>query len=97
MGRKPKRCPKKCERHRFLLKPVAYFAHLSRDLDACFCPSSLKDPSITPTFNKDNCYFTSGFYLPVDYVRDILVSKSVKKMRISTVRTMSVAKWKICS
>lgn len=68
MGRKAKRCPKKCVKHSFLLKPVHYSANFSRELQASFCPSSLTDLSITPTFNKDKRYFTSSFYLPVDSV-----------------------------
>jgi hypothetical protein len=68
MGKKSKRCPKKCLTHSFLLKPVHYSANFSRELSASFCPLLLVNPSITPKFNRDNRSYTSSFILPADDV-----------------------------
>lgn len=32
MGKKPQKCLKNCQKHNFILKPVEYFAYISRDV-----------------------------------------------------------------
>lgn len=69
MGKRIKKCPEKCLKHAFLLKPVHYSALFSRELSACFCPTCEVKSSITPKFNNDQRYFTVSFYIPVDSVK----------------------------
>lgn len=69
MGKQTKKCPKKCEKHRFILKPVHYSAVFSRELEASYCPASEKHPSIMPKFNKDKKNYTVSFFLPADQVK----------------------------
>ena len=71
MGKRTKRCPKNCEKHRFILKPVHYSAVFSRELEASYCPSHPNHPSIMPKFNKDKKHYTIGFYLPADHVTKV--------------------------
>ena len=68
MGKRTKRCPKKCEKHKFILKPIHYTAVFSRELEADYCSVNKKHPSIIPTFNNDKKHFTIGFFLPTDNV-----------------------------
>ena len=71
MGKRTKKCPKMCEKHRFILKPVHYSAVFSRELEASYCPTHPSHPSIMPKFNKDKKHYTIGFYLPVDHVNKV--------------------------
>lgn len=69
MGRKPRtKCNKNCLTHRFSLKPISYFAYLSRGVEVSFCPESIKHHSCLPFFNKDRKFYTPSFCLKSDEV-----------------------------
>lgn len=68
MGKKPQKCRKNCAQHHFILKPVDYFAYISRPIEVSFCPPSARHPPIFPTFNKDRKHYTSSFMLREDEV-----------------------------
>lgn len=69
MGRKPRsKCAKNCLTHRFSMKPINYFAYISRGVEASFCPQTLKHHPTFPFFNKDCKYYTSSFCLKEDEV-----------------------------
>ena len=69
MGRKPTKCPKKCPKHLFSLKPIQQSVHYSRELNVSFCPPTLNQHPVYPTFNKDRKHYTSSFCLHDEKVR----------------------------
>ena len=77
MGKRTKRCPKKCEKHKFILKPIHYTAVFSRELEADYCSVNKKHPSIIPTFNNDKKHFTIGFFLPTDNVLEDITQEKL--------------------
>ncbi len=68
MGKKPQKCRKNCTKHHFILKPVQYFAYISRGVEVSFCPPTLKNHPIFPCFNKDRKHYTPAFFLKEDEV-----------------------------
>lgn len=80
MGKKPQKCLKNCQKHNFILKPVEYFAYISRNVEVSFCPATLKHHPIFPVFNRDRKYYTSSFCLKEDEVTFILFSLSITLM-----------------
>lgn len=76
MGKKPTKCKKDCSEHRFYLKPLHYWAYLSKEIKADFCHSSgtankqkqtkKKSEFCFPKFCNDKKYYTPGFILPED-------------------------------
>lgn len=66
MGKKPQKCLKNCQKHHFIMKPVEYFAYISRDIEVSFCPQSAKQHPNYPIFNKDKKHYTASFCLRED-------------------------------
>ena len=73
MGRKQKKCAKKCEKHLLHLRPFHSMAYLSRDVQVSFCPTSLQKKTNYPSFNKDRKHYTPAFCLEDDQVYFILL------------------------
>lgn len=48
------------------MKPVEYFAYISRDIEVSFCPQSAKQHPNYPIFNKDKKHYTASFCLRED-------------------------------
>ena len=76
MGKKPTKCKKECAEHRFYLKPLHYWAYLSKETKADFCHSGsvankqkqlkYKPKHCLPKFLNDKKYYTPAFILPED-------------------------------
>jgi len=68
MGRQPKKCPKKCTKHLFSLKPVHYSAFFSRESQFSYCSQNSKTYGNIPKFNTDRKAYTASFILACDQV-----------------------------
>lgn len=73
MGRQAKKCPKKCTRHLFSLKPVHYSAFFSRESQFSYCSQNSKTYPVIPKFNRDGKPYTTAFILAMDQVLIVII------------------------
>ena len=71
MGRKPTKCPKKCPKHLISLKAIYHSAYFSREVHVSFCPPTLNQHPVFPTFNRDRKHYTSSFIHRCEQVRSL--------------------------